>query len=80
MSTDKERHALMAKGRSLFDSCSPENEYACVMGYLVHNQALGGWRAEVIDEFIGWLRHERAAQTRQGEHAAAILQKLDNNE
>lgn len=80
MSNEKERHALLAKGRLLFDSCSPENEYACVIGYLAHNHALGGWRAEVMVEFIDWLRYERAAQTRHGEHAAAILQKLENDE
>ena len=56
MSNEKERHALLAKGRLLFDSCSPEKEYACVIGYVDHNLAQGGWRAEVMAEFIEWLR------------------------
>ena len=80
MSNEKERHALLAKGRLLFDSCSPENDYACVIGYIDHNLGLGGWRAEVIAEFIGWLRHERDLKTCHGEQAAAILQKLGNDE
>jgi hypothetical protein len=83
MSNEQERHALLAKGRLLFDSCSPENEYACVIGYVDHNLAQGGWRAEVMAEFIGWLRQQRdmPALRRPGnvapQHAAAILQRLD---
>jgi len=80
MSNDKERHALLAKGRLLFDSCFPENDYACVIGYVDHNLAQGGWRAEVMAEFIRWLRQQRDTATHHGEHAAAILQKLENDE
>jgi hypothetical protein len=76
MSNAKERHALLAKGRLLFDSCSPENEYACVIGYIDHNLAQGGWRAEVMAEFIDWLRQRNMNVAPQ--HAAAILQRLEN--
>jgi len=77
MSNEKERHALLAKGRLLFDSCSPENEYACVIGYVDHNLAQGGWRAEVMAEFIDWLRQQHNMNVAP-RHAAAILQRLDN--
>ncbi len=77
MSIEQERRALLAKGRLLFDSCSPENEYACVIGYVDHNLAQGGWRAEVMAEFIEWLRQQRHINVAP-QHAAAILQRLDN--
>jgi len=77
MSTEKERHALLAKGRLLFDSCSPENDYACVISYIDHNLARGGWRAEVIAEFVDWLRQQRNMNVAP-QHAAAILQRLEN--
>ena len=41
MANEKERQALFAKGRLLFDSCSADNDYACVLGYVDHNLALG---------------------------------------
>jgi len=77
MSNEKERHALLAKGRLLFDSCSAENEYACVIGYVDHNLAQGGRRAEVIADFIEWLRQQRNMNVAP-QHAEAILQRLDN--
>lgn len=80
MSIEKERQALLAKGRLLFDSCSAENDYACVLGYLDHNLALGGWRAEVIAEFIVWLKRQCEAENQHSETAAMILQFLKNKE
>lgn len=77
MLAEKERRALLAKGRLLFDSCSADNGYACVLGYIEHNLALGGWRAEVIDEFIEWLKRQREAGNHHSAQAAAILQQLE---
>jgi len=77
MSSKKERQALLAKGRLLFDSCSAENDYACVLGYINHNINLGDWRAEVIAEFVDWMKQQRDHETRHGEHAGAILQRLE---
>ena len=77
MSDEKEGHALLAKGRLLFDSCSTENDYACVIGYLNYNRSQGGWRAEAITEFIAWLQHQCDTQTQHGEKAVVILQRLD---
>ncbi len=83
MLAEKERQALLAKGRLLFDSCSAGNGYACVLGYVDHNLALGGWRAEVIAEFIGWLKRQREAGNQHSEDAAAILlqveERIENN-
>jgi hypothetical protein len=80
MLAEKERQALLAKGLLLFDSCSADNGYACVLGYVDHNLALGGWRAEVIGEFIGWLKNQRETENHQSAHAAAILQFMKNKE
>jgi hypothetical protein len=77
MPDEKERGALLAKGRLLFDSCSADNDYACVIGYIEHNLLQGGWRAEVIAEFIDWLQRQSDTATRRSEHAAAILQRLE---
>ena len=77
MTTANERHALLAKGRLLFDSCSPENDYACVRGYIAHNLAQGGWRAEVMAAFVDWLRQQRSMNV-ASQHAAAILSRLEN--
>jgi len=75
MSTEKESHALLVKGRLLFDSCSLENEYACVIGYINHNLAQGGWRAEVIAAFVDWLQEQHSMNVAPP-HAAAILERL----
>jgi hypothetical protein len=80
MLVENERQALLAKGRLLFDSCSADNGYACVLGYIDHNLVLGGWRAEVIVEFIGWLKQQREAGNHHSEHAAAILWRLEDEE
>ncbi|MGH7596357.1 MAG: hypothetical protein ACREOI_08385 [bacterium] len=80
MLAEKERRALLAKGRLLFDSCSADNGYACVLGYIDHNLALGGCRAEVMDEFVDWLKRQREAENHHSEHAAAILQSLKERE
>ncbi len=80
MLAEKERQALLAKGRLLFDSCAADNGYACVLGYIDHNLALGGWRAEVIDEFIDWLKRQREAENHHSAPAAAILQSMENTE
>jgi len=80
MHNEKERRALFAKGRLLFDSCSANDDYACVIGYIDHNLAQGGWRAEVIAEFIDWLKHERDNETQFSEPAIAILQRVQNEE
>jgi hypothetical protein len=77
MLAEKERQALLAKGRLLFDSCSADDGYACVLGYIDHNLALGGWRAEVIDEFTNWLKQQSEAENHHSLHAAAILQSLE---
>ncbi len=78
MATENERHALLAKGRLLFDSCSADNDYSCVIGYVDHNLSLGGWRAEVIAEFVDWLERQREAGNRHSDHAAAILLRLND--
>lgn len=78
--TPKERQALLAKGRLLFDSCSAENDYACVLGYISHNQGLGGARAEVMKEFISWLKAQQEAGSQRSTHAAAILRRLETKE
>jgi hypothetical protein len=78
MLAENERRALLAKGRLLFDSCSADNGYACVLGYIDYNLALGGWRAEVMAEFIDWLECQCEAGNLHGEYAAAILQFLKN--
>ncbi|GEM_PF-4042649 len=80
MHDDKEQRALLAKGRLLFDSCSADSDYACVLGYIDHNLAQGGWRADVIAEFIDWLKHQRDNETQFSESASAILQRLQNEE
>ena len=77
MPTANERHALLAKGRLLFDCCAPENDYACVCGYVAHNLAQGGWRAEVMAQFIDWLRQQRDMNVAP-QHAAAILRKINS--
>jgi hypothetical protein len=80
MLAEKERQALLAKGRLLFDSCSADNGYACVLGYIDHNLALGGWRAAVISEFIDWLKRQHEAGNHHSKHAAAILQFLKDKD
>jgi hypothetical protein len=84
MFVEKERQALLAKGRLLFDSCSADNGYACMLGYIDHNLALGGWRAEVIDEFMDWLKRQHQAENQHSEPATAILQyweeRIENND
>lgn len=75
--TPKERQALLAKGRLLFDSCSAENDYACVLGYISHNHGRGGARAEVAAEFVSWLKAQHAAGST---HAAGILKQLEMSE
>lgn len=75
--TPQERQALLAKGRLLFDSCSAENDYACVLGYISHNHGLGGARAEVAVEFVSWLKAQHAAGSA---HAAGILKQLEMSE
>jgi len=65
MLNEKERHALLAKGRLLFDSCSADNDYAGVIGHIDHNLSQGGWRAEVMAEFIGWLKRQCDTETRR---------------
>lgn len=75
--TPKERQALLAKGRLLFDSCSAENDYACVLGYIFHNHGLGGARAEVAAEFVSWLKAQHQAGSA---HAAGILKQLEMSE
>jgi hypothetical protein len=77
METDKERNALLAKGRLLFDSCTADNGYTCVLGYIDHNLALGGWRAEAVAEFIEWMKKQRHAESRYSASAAAILLRLE---
>jgi hypothetical protein len=79
MPHEKEREALLAKGRRLFDSCTTDNEHACVIGYFGHNLAQGGWRAEVIAEFIAWLQRQCDDDTPRSEPAATILQRLEEN-
>src|SRR5574341_1108671 len=76
MANERERQALFAKGRLLFDSCSIDKDYSCVLGYVDHNLALGGWRAEVIAEFIAWLKRQREIENEHGARAAAILQHI----
>lgn len=76
MANEEERHALLAKGRLLFDSCSADNDYACVLGYVEHNLALGDWRAEAMGEFIAWLKRQSAIENEHGAHAAAILKQI----
>jgi len=78
MPNEKERRALFAKGRLLFDSCSAENDYACVLGYIDYNLSQGSWRAEVMAEFIDWLMRQRDTATQHAAHATAILQRLEN--
>jgi hypothetical protein len=76
MLNENQRDTLLAKGRLLFDSCSADNDYACVIGYLEHNLRLGGWRTEVVTEFIEWLQRQRQAENQHSAHAAAVLQRL----
>jgi hypothetical protein len=80
MLAEKDRQALLAKGRLLFDSCFAENGYACVLGYVGHNLALGGWRAEVVAEFSERLKRQREAENHHSAHAAAILRRLEEEE
>lgn len=75
--TPQERQALLAKGRLLFDSCSAENDYACVLGYISHNHGLGGARAEVAAEFLAWLKAQQEAGSVR---AAGILKQLEMSE
>lgn len=77
MYNEQEGHALLAKGRLLFDSCFAENDYACVVGYINYNRSQGGWRAEVITEFIAWLQQQCDTGTPHRGKAMAILQWLD---
>jgi hypothetical protein len=79
MPYEKEREALLAKGRRLFDSCVTDDEYACVIGYIGHNLAQGGWRAEAIAEFIVWLQRQDDDDAPRSESAATILRRLEED-
>lgn len=75
--TPQERQALLAKGRLLFDSCSAENDYACVLGYISYNRGRGGARAEVAAEFVSWLQAQQESGNRHSTHATIILNQLE---
>ena len=76
--TPQERARLFDKGRLLFDSCDDDG-FACVFGYLDHNLALGGWRAEVIRDFMQWLKKQARRDNETGSRAVALLDELDKN-
>ncbi|MGH7496534.1 MAG: hypothetical protein ACREOO_29645 [bacterium] len=75
--TNPQREALFAKGRKLLDTCAEDRDYACVLGYLHHNLGQGGWRAETARKFIAWLRELSQQGGVDQQHAAAILQKME---
>jgi hypothetical protein len=75
--TNREREALFAKGRKLFDLCTADRDYDCVLGYLQHNLAQGGGREETAKRFIEWLREQSQGEGTAQQHAAAIIQKLE---
>jgi hypothetical protein len=77
--TDHEREALFAKGKKLLDACAADRDYACVLGYLQYNLGQGGWRAETARKFIAWLREQSQQEGMEQQHAAAILQKLEES-
>ena len=76
--TPQERARLFDKGRLLFDSCDAD-DFACVFGYLDHNCALGGWRAEVIREFLQRLEKQTSRDDEIGSRAAALLHELNKD-
>ena len=73
--TPQERARLFDKGRLLFDSCDAD-DFACVFGYLDHTRALGGWRAEVIRDFVQWLEKQASRDDEIGNRATALLDEL----
>lgn len=76
--TPQERARLFDKGRLLFDSCE-DDDFACMFGYLDHNRALGGWRAEVIDDFLRWVEAQASRSDDFGDRATAMLHELNKD-
>jgi hypothetical protein len=75
--TEHDSESLFAKGKKLFDTCAADRDYACVLGYLQHNLGQGGWRAETAREFIAWLKEQSRQEGMGQEHAAAIIQRIE---
>ncbi len=73
-----EDKALFAKGLRLFEACTAERDYACVLGFIQHNLHQGGSRAETANHFMAWLRQQSQQQGVESEHAAAILKQVEN--
>ena len=77
--TSQERARLFDKGRLLFDSCDAD-DFACVLGYLDHNRAIGGWRGEVIRDFLQWVEKQATLDDDLGRRALALLRALKEEE